>query len=388
MDVAEYRKKYKEELERQAQNKISYREYLNRLRAPVEESVALNMPDEPPSPVGLPNEDDVQESINIIRNKAEATHVRSQALRGITTEIGKREDLIDMTLELLLDVSESTELRRTALGVLRVLSFSSPLWSAKRPEYFAALRMLIDDQDKELREQAISVLAQKKDEYVQRRLFEGLQDSAKALVPPETALQLLAYDVHAEYFPVAREIVNNPPSVAAKDQALRLLAADATSKDLMTEILRDKSENPKIRRTSAVALQSLAPEEFRGHAREIALDENENEELRAASITSLDHLEESVFLESIDPAAAMGDHELDQRIASLKENATSEDLRHAAARYTQRRGVREKAAPTSEVRPEAEPEPVPQPSQNPFKIAVDVIRSFIKGLRTPTKRGR
>ena len=382
MDVAEYRRKYKEELARHAQNQISYRDFLNRLKAPAEESAFFSLSDTPPTSVGLPNDDDVVESISIIRNKAEQTHLRMGALRGISTEIGKSEELIDMTLGLLRDASEPSELRRTALEVLQLLSFSSPLFPSKRPEFFEVLRGMVNDPDSELRRQAIRTLAQEKDEYVQRLLIEGLEDPTKALVPSEEALSLLAYDIHAEYFPILRDIVKNPPSTTAKDQAVRLLAADPTSTGLLTEILTDKTEDPKIRRTSAVALQSLAPQEFRAYARQIALDENENDDLRATTITALGH----VAAQSVSFAAeSVSDRDpLDERIAELKETGASDELRRAAALYTMRRGVRSSAAPTTErlpsVQMQAPQETAAEASHNPLRIAVDVVRSFIKGL--------
>lgn len=381
MDVAEYRKRYKEELARHAQDQISYRDYLNRVKAPAEESASFSLSETSSTSVGLPNEDDVVESIRIIRNKAEQTQLRIEALRGISTEIGKSEERIDMTLGLLRDASEPPELRRTALAVMQLLSFSSPLFPSKRPEFFEVLRGLVNDPDSELRQQAIRTLAQQKDEYVQRLLFEGLEDPSKALVRPEEALALLAYDIHAEYFPILRNIVKNPPSTTAKDQAVRLLAADPTSTELLTEILTDKGENPKIRRTSAVALQSLAPEEFRAYAREIALDENENDDLRATTITALGHVAQSASF----AIEGVSDHDaLDERIAELKETGSSDELRRAAALYTMRRGARSGPAPTADTKPsrqmQAPQTTAAEASDNPLRIAIDVVRSFIRGL--------
>ena len=40
--------------------------------------------------------------------------------------------------------------------------------------------------------------------------------ASKALVPPEKALQLLSYDVHAEAYPVAREIVKDAAESGSK----------------------------------------------------------------------------------------------------------------------------------------------------------------------------
>lgn len=388
MDVAEYRKKYEEELERDAKEQLSYRAHVDKFKASADNTMAITDASVgAQNSVGLPDEEDVIESVNIIRNKAEEAQLRILALRGISVEIGKSAQLIDMTLDLLRDATEPAELRRTALAVLQMLSFSSPLFTSKRPEYVAALRTIVDDQDAELRQQAMEILAQEKDEYVQRRLVEGLEDPAKALLPPEKAVQLLGYDIHAEYFPFLKEMVKNPPNATAKQEAVRLLAADASSKDLLTEILTDKSEDQEIRRTSAIALQSLAPEEFRGHARGIALDEDESDGLRATSISALDHFDQP---ESLGMAPALGDTAFDERIAELREKAASEDLRRAAEMYIKRRGALPEAAPAAEPKLEMKvgPEIEPEESTNPLKIVVNVVRSFIKGLRSPDRERR
>ena len=74
---------------------------------------------------------------------------------------------------------------------------------------------------------ALGILMRDKDGFAQKKLLDGLKDPAKALVPPEKALQLLSYDVHADAYEVARDIVKKPPNDDAKREALRLLAADA-----------------------------------------------------------------------------------------------------------------------------------------------------------------
>ena len=56
-----------------------------------------------------------------------------------------------------------------------------------------------------------------------RRNSRRLKNPEKALVPPEKALQLLSYDVHAEAYPLARAIVSKPPN--ADCQAGGLAAA-------------------------------------------------------------------------------------------------------------------------------------------------------------------
>ncbi|MCP3418595.1 hypothetical protein NLM16_31245 [Bradyrhizobium brasilense] len=50
-----------------------------------------------------------------------------------------------------------------------------------------------------------------KNGYAQKTLLEGLKNP-KALLPPEKALQLLSYDVHAEAYSAERDILKKPPN--------------------------------------------------------------------------------------------------------------------------------------------------------------------------------
>jgi hypothetical protein len=133
----------------------------------------------------------------------------------------------------------------------------------------------------------LGILAREKDGYAQQKLLEGLQDPSKALLPPEKALQLLSYDVHAEAYPVAREIVNDPPNPEAKREALRLLSADANSAPVFEKLLRDKDEDRDVRQISAVALQAVKPKRFQEQARELVLDEKEHDDIQATALTAL-----------------------------------------------------------------------------------------------------
>jgi len=178
----------------------------------------------------LRHEDEVAEALGIIRNREEDAEVRASALYGIDAQIGRSHDLIDLAIGLLGDNAEPAVVRLAALRVLQQSSFRAATFNPKRPEYLTALRTVIDDPDASLRQQALEILAQDKDEYAQRRLLEGLKDPSQALVLPGKAVQLLGYDIHAEHYPILRDMVQNPPSPEAKQEAVRLLAADPTSK--------------------------------------------------------------------------------------------------------------------------------------------------------------
>jgi hypothetical protein len=278
-------------------------------------------------------QDEVTEAVGIIEDKEEDAELRASAVYSISTAARTNNDLISMLLRLLGDNTEHARVRRAALRVLKQLSFSSAILNQRRPEYLAALRGVIDTEDTSLRELALETLAQEKDEYVQRRLLEGLRDPSRALVPPEKAIQLLGYDVHAEHYPILKEIVQNPPSATAKQEAIRLLAADPSSKELLMDLLRDKKQSRKVRSISATSLQSLAPAEFEAQAREIVLDESEDDALRAASLSALTHF--------ADQEALSEDDELTEQAERLRERAPKKQVGRAAAKYLAEKGKEE-----------------------------------------------
>jgi len=331
---SEGRKQYLEQLERAAEEqRQAYRVFSDKSKPVEERRMALRS-------AALRNQNEVAEAIDVIRDEEEDAELRASALHAIDIEVGKREDLIDWVIRLLRDSAEPAELRLAALRVLQQSNFSGPAFNPKRPEYLAALRTLIDDQVASLRNRALAILAQNKDEYAQRRLLEGLGDSSKALVPPGKAVQLLGYDIHAEHYPILREIVQNPPSPEAKEEAVRLLAADPTSKELLTERLQDKGEARGVRIASAAALQSLAPAEFEEQAKQIVLDDEEYDDLRATAINGL-----SLFA---DQEALDQDTELTGRVEQLSEASPSEEVTRTANRFLRRQRRRRERRNRSE----------------------------------------
>jgi hypothetical protein len=149
------------------------------------------------------------------------------------------------------------------------------------------LHAVADDPDPELRQRVLDILTNEKDGFAQKKLLDGLQNPEKALVPPEKALQLLANDVHAEAYAIARAVVRNPPNPDARREALRLLAADATAASLFENLLRDKNELREVRQIAASTLQALRPEKLRAHAREMLMDKSEYDDIQATSLTAL-----------------------------------------------------------------------------------------------------
>ena len=215
------------------------------------------------------------------------TQQRVKAFAEAPLAVCQTDENLQASLKILRDRNEPIKVRLAALQSLQAASFSVIEFESCRGDYLAALREIVDDPDPELRQRVLGILSRENDSYVQKRLLEGLKDPEKALVAPEKALQLLSYDVHAEAYPIAREIVNNPPNPDAKLEALRLLAADASSAPIFEKLMVDKKEQREIRQISAAALQAVKPKRFHDRAREVLLDNKEFDDIQATALTAL-----------------------------------------------------------------------------------------------------
>lgn len=214
---------------------------------------------------------------------------RVAALLEAPRAVCENDENLQAVLNILRNKNEPLEVRLAALQTLQAATFNVVEFEPCRGDYIATLREVAEDPDPELRQRVLGLLAREKDGFAQKKRLEGLQNPEKALLPPEKALQLLTYDVHAEAYSVARAIVSKPPNDTARREALRLLAADATAAPLFEKILRDKDELAEIRQISASALQALKPEKLQAHAREMLLDTSEYDDIQATSLTALTH---------------------------------------------------------------------------------------------------
>lgn len=315
MDVEEYRRRYEEELAREAERRNAMTDFSGGTESAVEGTATTE----------TISGNDVGALIEIIFGEDEIVRRRIAALDAASVEIGESHELIEKTINLMRDESESAELRKAALGVLQQNSFRSALFAPKRPEYLAALSLVIEDRDEELRELALEILAKEKNEYAQRRLVEGLNDPSAALVPAEKAVQFLGYDVHGNYSALYREVIENPPNDAAKNEAVRLLSADPESRNLLADIFRNKGESPEIRKTGAIALQSIAPTQFELEAKQVVLDEEEDDDLRTVSLTALDQF---TITESL-----AQDQIFTERVEELQQKPASDQFARAIDKY-------------------------------------------------------
>ncbi|HMG04244.1 MAG TPA: hypothetical protein VK581_02210 [Chthoniobacterales bacterium] len=243
-------------------------------------------------------------------NAGKSVKERVAAMPNVSQAVIESDAQLQAVLKVLRSKDEPTPVRLAALQALQAASFAVIEFESCRGDYLATLRAVATDSDLELRQRVLGILARENDGFAQQRLLEGLQNPEKALLPPEKALQLLGYDVHADAYPVAREIVKHPPSDAAKREALRLLGADASSKPLFEKILRDKEETREIRQIAASSLHAIAPAALQKHAREMLLDPKEYSDIQETSLTALTQFGDAGKVEK--------DETLMKRISSLR----------------------------------------------------------------------
>lgn len=230
------------------------------------------------------NSDDYREQI---RKEVEEELARKADSSNAALASAAPEQTPQDMVNTLSDKSESPAARRGALQALQQLAFKVPQFAAIRPAFIAALRTVIDDPDAHLREQAVEALAQEKDEYVQRRLLEGLEHKGKKLVDDQKAIQFLGYDVHAEHYPILRKLAKDANDAGTRREAAQALAADPQSANLLYDIYDDKNEDEEVRNASASALMNVAPAKFEERAKQAVVDESDAENVRAASLTAL-----------------------------------------------------------------------------------------------------
>ena len=263
-----------------------------------------------------------RELVAAIKDTKRKPQDRVDLIGAASAKAISKPSLMQSFIKILRDPSEDDSVRLAALNALQQNTFSAIEFRRYEADYRDALRTAATDDSPELRDAAMEPLGLAGDDYVQRLLVDGLRDPKAALVPPQRALQLIGYDVHAEHYPLLRDIVETAKRPNIRRSALRLLAADSNAADLFADIAADKSEDPAARATSAIALQSLSPDQFQDVARDVLLDDDDNDKVKATIVNAIAHHESAP------------DAEVEQKVRSMAEpEAPAGALKTAAREY-------------------------------------------------------
>jgi HEAT repeat protein len=228
-----------------------------------------------------------------------ADSLRAAAIRGGALDVEDRRELIrnainnrselptviPALIQIARDPNEPGPIRGSALASLKAASFVTTVFAPWHAAYVELLRELASDENAELRQAALEVLAAAGDALAREYLVEGLENPDAARVAPAKALQLLSYDAHGDYAPLARAIVARTEDAEVKAEAVRLLGADPGSADLLREI-------------------------------------------RATCLGALAHVQ--------DYASSRRDHSFSAKVAELEQNTASSELRSSAEQFLQR----------------------------------------------------
>lgn len=226
------------------------------------------------------------------------------------------------------DSSQPTERRLDCLHNIQTALFSVSGFDRFRASFKDALRAVASDKDQELRTRALEMLAINKDDYAQQLLLKGFDNPAEALVPVAKAIQLLAHDDHGIAIPVARKILSGNYDVSAKVEALRALASDPGSKDLVAGILSNRALPQQLRSVSAAVLRTVDPQGFQQLAQRLIVDPHEDDDVKANALGALDHLQGFSTKLNADFA---------DKLSKLDFTGKSDELRAAATRFLQAR---------------------------------------------------
>lgn len=227
------------------------------------------------------------------------------------------------------DSSQPSEIRLAALRNVQTAMFMGPGFDPYRAARLDALRAVAsEDKDQEIRKRALEILGVEKDDVARQLLLKGFEDPGKALVSVAKAVQLLASDDHGVAIPLAHKVVAGEFDVAAKEEALRVLAFDPKAGGLFAGILSDRSQPEQLRSVSASGLREVDPQQFEQVAQNIIVDAAENDDVRANCLGALNHLQGY----SAKVNAGFAD-----ALSKLDLTGKSDGLRAAAAKYLQTR---------------------------------------------------
>lgn len=238
------------------------------------------------------------------------------------------EEAIDALLSIVGDDDEPPALRRVALDGLRVHRFSSTDLKARRADMTRAVRRAMESDDEDLRLDAIELLAAERDVDVQRQLIDGLRDESQSIVSARRSVELLGYDVKADHYGVLKEVVETSDDAEVKREAIRLLAADRSSMELIERVVRDKNENAAVRAAGSAALQSLAPETFEAVAQDVVSDQDEYDDIKVSMLSKLAYQT---------PRAPASDAFIAEVTRARDALEDDNPLKQAAQQYTERR---------------------------------------------------
>ncbi|MEM7586238.1 MAG: tyrosinase family protein [Acidobacteriota bacterium] len=223
--------------------------------------------------------DDVEDHAGlaeIVSDKEEPAEIRIKVMHLLAPYMGYSLEFVESLLEILGDTSEPAGVRKAAMSQFRLFSLGGPAFQEFRPTVLEGLRRLIQDDDHDIAQEAIDLLAYQKDEFLQRVLRQGLDDPKMALTTPFSAVHYLSLDPH-DHLDLFRNIAREFEEEEVRALAIQALTSDTDSRDFLVELFQDKGLSSELREACAHALDSQDPEFFLDRSIEAFKDDGEED---------------------------------------------------------------------------------------------------------------
>jgi hypothetical protein len=271
----------------------------------------------------------VDGALAVFRNDRESGRIRALALARVPHVAVDQGALLTDILRVAGNPSAPRELRQTALGVLQQMLFSSMAAHERHHEVMMALRGLMQDPDRAIRETAVSILAAQGDDAARRQLLDGLKSRPGALLPPDLSVRLLGLRPHDDIYPVLHQVMLSAPDEATKVECVRLLGGYAPSRTAIVGLLRNPSESTAVRQAALSTLNANDRERVAEHALPIVTDEGADDALRVYAVLVVQQRRVSQKLR------LSGEGDFDRAVQKLIADSRSLAVREAARRYVQ-----------------------------------------------------
>lgn len=275
---------------------------------------------------------DAVSALEIVVDAEEPPAIRVRALQLGKHEIEQDQQLVTELINLLVSQETPAELRHAMMDVGQTLLISGT-GSTRGEDITAAMRAMSQDRDPKLRGMALGMLAAQGDDVAQQALAADLRDPTTELVPPATAVAMLALQPDGDTFAVLREVLAKPPNEEAQIEAAQALGQDPQSHDELQAVVANNDASDALRIAAAGALHANAPEKFVEPATKALQDEGAGDELRIFLIKGMQTLRENRAAAGTPATATTAERAFDQAVRRLSTRAKSQPLRDAAKEY-------------------------------------------------------
>lgn len=276
---------------------------------------------------------DAVSALEIVVDAEEPTPVRVRALQLGKHEIEQDQQLVAELINLLVSQDTPKELRHALMEVGQVLLISGT-GNVRGEDITTAMRVMSKDPDPHLRGMALGMLAAQGDDVAQQALAADLRDPNTELVPPATAVAMLALQPDADTFAVLRDVLARPPNEESQIEAAQALGQDPQSHDELQAIVANNDASDALRMAAAGALHANAPEKYIEPATKAIQDEGAGDELRIFLIKGMQTLRENRAAAGTTTTATAADRAFDQAVRRLARRASSQAVRDAAKEFT------------------------------------------------------